>query len=88
MKNQIKIGELELPINYYDLSENEKKMICESLIDALLKYLEKNFNRNLDKIMVLNAIIDSSILTNEEEENYEVCSVLTDIKKMLNEPTN
>jgi hypothetical protein len=33
----------------------------------------------------VDLIIQSSLITNEEEENYEMCQVLVDIRKLINE---
>jgi len=34
---------------------------------------------------ILEHLLDSSIQSNETEENYEICQVLKDIKQIINE---
>jgi hypothetical protein len=54
------------------------------MITLINKQVRPEFNR----MLVLEKLLDSSIQSNVEEENYEICQVLTDIKNILNEPTD
>ena len=85
MEKSIKVGELEIPSNYWSLKDDNKKEICFTITDAILTILDKQISPELDRIVILLNLLDSSIETNEMEENYEVCQVLLDIKTLLNE---
>lgn len=85
MARQIKLGELNIPTDYFRLNEEDKTVVCNSILESILYILEKNVKDNrIDKLKILNEIIDSSIITNQHEENYEVCGVLADIRNLVN----
>ncbi len=81
----VKIGELEIPTDYWSLDIQNRRELCLTIVDAIITLLDKLANPQTDRIAILNAIIDSSIDTNEKEENYEICGVLKDIKQIVNE---
>lgn len=88
MKNkteQIKVGELEIPTDYFNMNPQDKKELCLLIIDTILTVLDKHVNPEFDRITILNLMLDSSIITNTEDENYEICQVLYDIKQIVNE---
>ena len=84
-KELVKIGQLDVPSDYFSLPQDEKEIICQSIMESMLYLLEKHLDPEVDTFAVLNKIIDSSIIMNEHNENYEVAGVLLDIKKMVNE---
>ncbi len=80
-----KIGELEIPIEYFDLSKEEKDYLINEILNVMLTIIDKNVIPTVNRIDILNQILDSSIETNIEDEVYEICAVLYDIKQKLNE---
>jgi protein-arginine kinase activator protein McsA len=54
-------------------------------LDTILRILDKELNASTEKIEVLKVLLESSIITNEMDETYEVAAVLRDIKKLLDE---
>jgi hypothetical protein len=84
-KKVVKIGHLDVPVDYFILPADEKVVICYSILESMLYLLEKHLDPEVDTFGILNKIIDSSIIMNEHNENYEVAGVLLDIKKMVNE---
>lgn len=85
MEKSVKIGELEIPTDYWSLDVQNKRELCLTIVDAIVTLLDKLVHPEFNRIAILNAIIDSSIETNEKEENYEICGVLNDIKQIINE---
>jgi hypothetical protein len=85
MRKHVKMGYLDVPKNYFDLTNEDKDVVRNSILEAMLYILEKNLSKDTDKQKVLLDIIDSSIIMNEHDENYEVAGVLFDIKNMINE---
>ena len=83
--NKTKIGILEIPIEYFDLSKEEKDYLINEILNVMLTIIDKNVIPTVNRIDILNMIIDSSIETNIEDEVYEICAVLYDIKQKLNE---
>ena len=80
-----KVGEIEIPLNYFTMSEEEKKTLCLGLFETMIDTLNRNAKPEFDRFMILDKLLDSSIITNEEEENFEICAVLRDIQKLINE---
>jgi len=81
----IKVGEIDVPVGYFYLPEEDKRDLCLNLVDAIITVLVQHLNPKLDTMDILERLLDSSIKSNEEEENYEICEVLNDIKKIINE---
>lgn len=84
-KEMVKIGHLDVPVDYFTLPVDEKEVICNSILESMLYILEKHIDPEVNRFDILNKIIDSSIIMNEDNENYEVAGVLLDIRKMINE---
>jgi len=80
-----KIGELQIPLEYFDLTKEEKNYLINEILDVMLTIIDKNVVPTVNRIDILNTILDSSIETNIEDEVYEICAVLWDIKQKLNE---
>lgn len=83
--SHIKVGELEIPADYFSMDEEYKKELCLTLVDAIITAIDKHVSPKLDRMEILDKMLESSIQTNEEEENYEVCQFLSDIKQIINE---
>lgn len=86
MIEKVKIGELEIPADYWSLEKKNKRELCLTIIEAILVILDKQVAPEISRTMILDRLLDSSIESNIEDENYEICAVLTDIKSILNEP--
>jgi hypothetical protein len=84
-REQIEIGEIDIPIDYMELSDRMKKSVCNKIIDQLLIYIEDKLDPTINRINFLDEVFESSIETNEMIEKYEVCSVFRDCRKLLNE---
>lgn len=82
---QIQVGNLDVPKDYFDFSVEDKKELCIEVMDAMLTVLDRNLSKGINRIDVLDSILENSILINQLNENYEVCQVLSDIRNLLNE---
>lgn len=85
MSKHIKVGEIEIPTDYWSMTEDEKIELCLTLMDGMLTILDKTLNPEFDRIAVLDLLLVSSIISNEENEEYEVCEVMSSIRKLINE---
>jgi len=81
----IKVGEIEIPKDYWSMEEGDRTVFCLTLIDGMLTLLDKQVRPDVNKKDVLDLLLKSSIMTNEFEENYEVCQVLQDIRNIIDE---
>ena len=84
-QKSIKVGELEIPADYWSLSPDIKRELCLTIVDAIITVLDQQISPKLNRMEVFQHLIESSLLSNEQDENYEVCQVLIDIKQLINE---
>lgn len=87
-KTQIRIGFIDIPKEYFDLSINDKNELCEYFLDKIYTMADRSVKTREDRDYFVKQILDSSLITNEQEENYEMCQVLVDIRNLINEPTD
>jgi hypothetical protein len=81
----IKIGEIEIPINYFELSKEEKDYLIEQLYNMFIQTIEGRINPAFETKEIMKSILQSSIISNRKDENYEICQILIDIEKRLDE---
>lgn len=81
----IKVGELEIPLTYWEMSEQDKNDLCLTIMDSMLIILDKHLNEGLNRMDVLDKMLESSIMVNTQQEEYEICEVMTRIRKLINE---
>lgn len=84
-KLQVKIGDVDIPREYFDLKQKDKKELCEYIADKIYLMVDRSRQIGVNRDALVDLIIQSSLITNEEEENYEMCQVLVDIRKLINE---
>lgn len=76
---------MDIPREYCDFTNEEKRAVCNELIDMLLTTLDKELDPVINRITFLNDVLESSIISNEQLEQYEICQCLVDIRTILNE---
>ena len=79
------IGFIDIPQEYCNFTKKQKHAICNELIDMLLTTIDRELDPVINRITFLDQILESSIISNEHLEQYEICSCLLDIRKILNE---
>lgn len=84
-KEHVDIGTIEIPKDYLLFDEETKKIVCDNIIDVLLKHIDPFMEEDDDRIEYLMGIFESSIITNEQDELYEMCQIMKDCKTRLNE---
>lgn len=84
-KDHEEIGYIDIPKEYCELTKPEKRAICNKLIDLLLQTIDKELDPTINRITFLNDVLESSIISNEQLEQYEICQCLKDIRTILNE---
>ncbi len=81
----VKVGELEIPATYWEMTEEDKTQLCLTIMDSMLIILDKHLNEGINRMDVLDKMLQSSIMVNQEQEEYEICEVMTKIRKLINE---
>jgi hypothetical protein len=84
-RKKIDIGYLDIPKEYLKFSDEDKKLMCNNLIDMMLYIIDKQLDPTYNRITFLDQLLESSLISNEELEQYEVAQVLYDCRKILNE---
>jgi len=84
LPKSIRIGEMTIPEDYFELDALNKETVCVVLMNEILELIDKQIPKHLNRFDFLEKVIDSSIQTNIEAEHYEVCAVLKDIKQLIN----
>ena len=84
-RRQEEIGFIDIPQEYCKFNAEEKRAICNKLIDMLLTTIDRDLDPIINRITFLNEVLESSIISNEELEQYEICQCLQDILTILNE---
>lgn len=85
MDKRIDLGFMDVPKGYEKLSIERKEDVCDILIEKLLIMLDKQLPAYVNRFDFVKDVLESSLLSNEEEENYEVCQVIRDTIKRLDE---
>lgn len=84
-RERVELGYIDVPKQYFKLEQNKKDILCMKIIDMLLHQLDEQVDQTINRIDLLDEIMESSIESNLEDENYEVVQVYSDIRKILNE---
>lgn len=80
----IQIGHMTIPEDYFEMGKDERESVCVVLMGEILELIDKNIPKHLNRFDFLEKVIESSIITNVEQEHYEVAQVLLDIKQLIN----
>jgi hypothetical protein len=81
----IDAGNFEIPEDYFELNKIQRDAVCLILVKHMFLVIEKEFNPEFNKIDIINSLITHTITSHEKEEKYEICQVLKDVKKIVDE---
>lgn len=85
MKN-LKLDEIKAPDNYFELEEQEKIDVCVGILETMYEMILRMTNPNhTDKVELMRQILEATLTHHEMIEEFEVCQVLYDTQKLLNE---
>jgi hypothetical protein len=85
MEERFDIGVIHIPVDYLLFDKETKQMVCDKIIDTLLIHIDRQLDPEYNRIDFLLDVIESSIITNIEDEHYEMCQIMEDCKTRLNE---
>ncbi len=83
-EEEIDIGDIVVPIDYSKLNHKQKVAICDNLIDTLLMSIDRSLPPHINRIQFLDEVLESSIESNNDLEQYEISQTLYDMRKRLN----
>lgn len=80
---KIRLGMIDVPNDYFDLNDDAKNELCEVLLDKLYLFIDERLEQGHDRIEFLREVLISSLESNEQYEQYEICQVINDCIKLL-----
>jgi len=83
MKNHIKIADLQIPKNIWGLTEEERKELVITVKEFLETLVDRQIKHNTNKKVFMVKLLESTIIVNEQEEQYEICQIIKEIKDMI-----
>jgi len=83
MKNHIKIADLQIPKNIWELTEEERKELVITVKEFLETLVDRQIKDNTNKKVFMVKLLESTIIVNEQEEQYEICQIIKEIKDMI-----
>jgi len=86
--NKIRLGVIDVPTDYFEYTPQQKKDLCDRLLDKLYLYIDARLHNSVDRIEFLREVLVSSMESNVEEEQYEIAEVIKDCIKLLDEDRN
>jgi len=84
-REHIELGYFDIPKSYLEFNDKQKEAICIKIIDTLLLHIDNQLDPTINRINFLDEVLESSLMTNEQEEEYVVCQVLFDCRKLIND---
>jgi hypothetical protein len=84
-EEQVDLGYIDIPVDYFKFNDDQKKAVCNKIINVLLQHINKELDPTINRITFLDDVLESSLITNEDAEQYTVCAVLKDCRKLINE---
>jgi hypothetical protein len=86
LKNKhIKVGELQIPESYWEMTDEQKQELCLTIMDSMLTILDKSLSQGINRLDVLDSLLQSSMEVNEKEQNFEVTDVMKRIRELIND---
>jgi hypothetical protein len=83
MKKHIKLAEIEIPQDIWTFSKEEREELVLTVKDFLESLVNNQISKTADKKYFMKKLLESSIIVNEKDQQYEICSVMKEIKDMI-----
>ena len=81
---QIDLDKL-IPEDYFKLTKKQKKDLCVELLDNVIYLVDHNFSPEFNRIEITKILLGITLKQHETEENFEICEVIRDILKLIDE---
>jgi hypothetical protein len=62
--DSVEIGELNIPKDYFKFTHKQRVSLCNTIIDSMLHIIDRTVEPEIDRLEILDGIIESSIITN------------------------
>ena len=84
-KDKYSMESVSVPENYNEMTSKDREDICLGLLETIYDIIIKSTNTEYSKLDLIYKILDSTLTHHEKLEEYEVCSLIRDTRKILDE---
>lgn len=79
------ISNVDIPDGYFTATEEEKQIICIELLDTIFQMVDEVILPEYNRFEIIKIILKHSVEHNKNKEQYEICQILSDILKLIDE---
>lgn len=79
------IGYIDIPSEYDTYTQEEKVAVCNKILDKIMLVVDRQLPAHINRMTFIDEILEETLESNIKDEKYEVCSVIRDIVKLINE---
>ena len=81
----MEICDIDIPEGYFTATEEQKQIVCIELLDTIFQMVDEVILPEYNRFEIIKIILKHSIEHNDKKENYEICQILFDILKLIDE---
>jgi hypothetical protein len=79
------IGNIDIPSEYNSYTQEEKVAVCNKILDKIMTVVDRELPPYINRMTFIDEILEETLESHIKDERYEVCSVIRDIVKLINE---
>ena len=83
MNQHLKLANLEIPKDLWSMSDEKRREITLTVKFFLEGLIKRQLGVRVNKQKFLKQLIESTIIVNEEQQNYEICAVMVSVKELI-----
>jgi hypothetical protein len=81
----MEICDIDIPEGYFTATEEQKQLACIELLDTIYQMVDEVILPEYNRFEIIKIILKHSVEHNKNKEQYEICAVLSDILKLIDE---
>lgn len=81
----MEISNIDIPEGYFTATEEQKQLACAELLDTIYEMVDEVILPEYNRFEIIKIVLKHSIEHNQNKEQYEICAVLSDILKLIDE---
>lgn len=79
------IGYIKVPAKYLELDPEQRNNIIDKIITEVYNAVDKRLKPEYNRMDFIKEVFESTLNNNLKEENYEMCQLISDCQKKLDE---
>jgi hypothetical protein len=81
----MEICDIDIPQGYFTATEEQKQIVCIELLDTIYEMVDEVILPEYNRFEIIKLILKHSVEHNKNKEQYEICQILSDILKLIDE---